>query len=223
MLTSTWAVSLFSFALCLAPLPAPVSAVPLDLAEPSAGLSCDGDAAQSSSLPSASKDLSPVAKADAGASETLAAPVERPSRLSVPRKDPPPLTRGDGTPQGRPEEPPAASPTASVAATPAKPARPSTGNQAVDDHCNRFDDDAGASKCRRAVFRCSGMVARDAKVADFLACVDRVQICITEEDPFKSLQSENDACIARATRCQQDPSMPLGDLKKLSDCKDKTV
>ncbi|KID85044.1 trypsin- protease [Metarhizium guizhouense ARSEF 977] len=91
-----------------------------------------------------------------------------------------------------------------------------TREQQLQDHCGRSGNDKDA--CMFAARRCTGQVKPDAKMPEFLQCVDMMQVC-GEQD----VADKTDQCIANAKVCREQEKLPLGDLDKLSRCAKKDL
>lgn len=70
--------------------------------------------------------------------------------------------------------------------------------------------------CKRAAFRCTGFVEKDASMDEFLGCVDRMQVCMEQ-------RMDTDECRAKAKKCAETDKLILGDLTSLAECVKKDL
>ncbi|KID96447.1 Trypsin- protease, partial [Metarhizium majus ARSEF 297] len=96
---------------------------------------------------------------------------------------------------------------------PAASQPPKSATERVKEHCGRFGNDTDKNACNLAARKCTGRVARDAKIDEFLGCVDEAQACSSFE-----FSRQNDQCVTNAKRCKKEQNLPLGELTKLAEC-----
>lgn len=90
---------------------------------------------------------------------------------------------------------------------------PKSAAERVKEHCGRFGNEKDKKACNFTARQCTGRVARDAKIDEFLGCVDEAQACSSFP-----LSDPNDQCVANAKRCKKEQNLPLGELTKLAEC-----
>ncbi|KID85101.1 Trypsin- protease [Metarhizium guizhouense ARSEF 977] len=90
---------------------------------------------------------------------------------------------------------------------------PKSAAERVKEHCGRVGNEKDKKACNFAARQCTGRVARDAKIDEFLGCVDEAQACSSF-----ALSDPNDQCVANAKRCKKEQNLPLGELTKLAEC-----